>query len=45
MLDACEVVTPSVEILVRYRNGVDTVLLHQRVFGLHGSVEVEFLFE
>ena len=45
VLDAGEVVAPSVEMLVRYGNGVNAVLFHERVFGSLGSVEVKFFFQ
>ena len=36
---------PGVEILVRYGNGVDAVMFHQRVFGSLGPVKIKFFFE
>jgi hypothetical protein len=45
VLDTCEVLAPGVEILVRYWNGVDAVMFHQRVFGSLGSVKVKLFFE
>jgi hypothetical protein len=45
VLDTGEVVAPGVEMLVRYRNGVNAVMFHQRVFGPLGSVKVKFFLE
>jgi hypothetical protein len=45
ILDPCEVVAPGIEVFVRYGNGVDTVLFHERVLGASGPVKVEFFFE
>jgi len=45
VLDACEVLAPGVEILVRYWNSVDAVMFHQRVFGSLGPVKIKFFFE
>jgi hypothetical protein len=45
VLDTGEVVTPNVEILMRYGNGVDAVLFHERMSGPFGSMNVELFFQ